>query len=425
MPLGEGPEWYHPPSTEPREQLVTSAEYADGELIPGTVYRVERRLTAAGFGAVYDVADETVGRRYCLKTLHSVGGGSDIDEFRKRLAIEAQTLARLAHPNVVQIITAGVTADDLRLPYFVMERLHGRTLRETLDKRGKLDIATSLSIATQTLDALEHAHGRGVIHRDVKPENIFLHRVAGSNDVQVKLLDFGVVAFLMDLPGIEPAAGLSPRYAAPELLEGKPATPASDVYSMGLVLYEMLTGHGPFDGGDLADVARARLERDPAPLDVEVPLVLEDLIASALDRNPLLRPEDAFSFAETLRVLSGRISRVPGRGNILSSEPPPSSGALPPISEIPDALVEADWRAPPTPRTSEVARVLAAKNRERTSGRPSAPDARENPFDRRPVGTPSSAFDRPASGRETLVGIAIGLALLLVTIFLVVLKQRH
>lgn len=417
---------------------MTTPHYADGELIPGTVYRVTRRLSDAGFGAVYQVEDTTLGKRYCLKTLNPVTG--DIDELRKRLAIEAQTLARLAHPNVVEVLTAGLTGDDLRLPYFVMELLNGRSLRDTLQHKGKLDIFHALNIATQVLDALDHAHGRGVVHRDVKPENIFLHRENGEGEVHAKLLDFGVVAFLMEMPGIEPASGLSPRYAAPELLEGKPATPASDLYSMGLVLYEMLTGHGPFDdaGSDLSDVARARLVREPPPLDIDAPLVLDDLLNSALDRNPNLRPSDAFAFAETLRVLANRVSRLPQRG-LLSSDPPPSG--LPPVSDIPSALVEADWRPPPTPKASEVKELIEASARRLAAGpmireraaseSDEAAEHSRHDSSRPPAGLLDvsgkrgtlrpSMFEAP-SGRETLLGVALGLALLLVTLVIVMLK---
>ncbi len=421
-----------PSASRVREKVLTTPYYADGELIPGTVYRVQRRLGAAGFGAVYQVEDTKVGGRYCLKTLQPFT--EDLEQFRERLALEARALSRLAHPNVVQVLTAGVTGDARRLPFFVMELLEGRTLRETLEHKGKLDAWFALTIATQVLDALEHAHGRGIVHRDVKPENIFIHRATGTTQVQAKLLDFGVMAFVMDSSSVGADAGITPRYAAPELLEGGAATPASDLYSMGLVLYEMLCGHGPFDGGDLSDVARARLERDPAPLDVEAPIVLEDLILSALERNPLLRPADAFSFGETLRLLANRISRLP-QTSLLSTEPPPSN--LPAVSDIPDGLVEADWRPPATPRAAEVEEILGGRRKrqspeDRDSLDPldslDSLDSRGGSDSDIAAGSEApkrsirpSTFDR-ASGRETLVGVALGLALILATLVVVMLK---
>ena len=424
---------------------MTISLYAEGELVPGTVYRVVQKLGTAGHGSVYEVEDTSVGKRYCLKTLDAVT--SDIGEFRRRVQIEAQTLARLAHPNIVQVFTAGVTEDERHLPYFVMELLKGRSLRESLEAKGPIDVAHTLDVGTQILDALDHAHDRGVIHRDVKPENIFLQRLTPEAPVTAKLLDFGVVSFLRDFPGVGPPPGLSPRYAAPELLEGGTATVASDLYSMGLVLYEMLCGHGPFDdAGDLADVARARLTRGPRPLTVDVPLVLEDLIICALERNPALRPSDAFSFAETLRVLSGRISRIPQR-SLLSSEPPAPVPELTSISGIPAALVAADWRPPPTPRAGEVeseddevgpstARSSQLKDRsaydlvldvepgEAILVTADVPMSSKMP----PLPGPSGAG--PSVGaqlagtqrRDTLVGIGVGLAVLLVALVIVMLK---
>jgi serine/threonine-protein kinase len=395
-----------------------SSIYAPGDLIPGTVYRVVRRLAAVGLGAVYEVEDTTVARRFCLKTLDTITG--DLEEFRRRLAIEAQTLARLAHPNIVQVITAGVT-QDRRLPYFVMELLRGRSLRDTLDAKGALELGHVLDIGTQVLDALDHAHARGVIHRDVKPENIFLHRETPESPIQAKLLDFGVVAFLRAMPGLQEPPGLSPKYAAPELLRAEAATTACDIYSMGLVLYEMLCGHGPFDhAGDLSDIARARLEQAPAPMNAHVPAVLEDLIIGALERDPVLRPTDAFSFAETLRELSGRVSRLPQQG-LLSSMPPPSS--LPSVSGIPAALVQADWRPPPTPRAGNVERPHV----ERLADEADIEDADSIPArrSRSRGGAARRPWRREAGGgmtRDTLVGVAVGLALLLVTLVVVMLK---
>src|SRR5262245_54255777 len=144
-------------------------------------------------GSVYEVEDVTVGKRYVLKTLHpQLVSRKDLAQ---RMEVEARTLARLSHPNIVDVVTAGVTKDDRRTPFFVMERLNGQNLRSVLEKKGALDLPHCYQIAIDVLDALEHAHEGGVLHRDVKPENIFLHRGA-NGQTTTKLLDFGILRLL-------------------------------------------------------------------------------------------------------------------------------------------------------------------------------------------------------------------------------------
>jgi eukaryotic-like serine/threonine-protein kinase len=279
-------------------------DYQPGEQVPGTVYQVVRLIGAGGMGTVYDVKDTTIEKRYVLKTLHPQHG-QRLD-LARRIQNEARTLARLNHPNIVEVITAGVTGDDLRLPFFVMERLNGQSLRLVLEKKGQLEIPHAYHIAIDLLDALDHAHDKGVIHRDVKPDNIFLHRTSAGVTV-TKLLDFGILSVLGAT--FRDTAGRfvgTLRYAAPEQLRGDIPTPKVDVYAAGLVLYEMIAGRGPFDDlGDPQAVGAAHLERSPPRLSrfVEVPPELEDLVMAALAKAPEARPADAFSFAASLRDL--------------------------------------------------------------------------------------------------------------------------
>jgi serine/threonine protein kinase len=216
---------------------------------------------------------------------------------------EARTLARLHHPNIVEIFTAGMTADDLRLPFYVMERLRGKSLRMVLEEGGKLEISKAYGIGIDLLDALDHAHDKGVVHRDVKPDNVFLHQAAGVT--VTKLLDFGIVS-LLDAGEAETAGRFlgTLRYAAPEQLRGDKPTPKMDVYAAALVLYELLAGRGPFDDlGDSHRISAAHLHKTPPPLSkfVAVPSELDALLMAALAKNPEERPKDAFSFATVLR----------------------------------------------------------------------------------------------------------------------------
>jgi serine/threonine-protein kinase len=279
-------------------------DYAQGELIPGTVYQVIRRLGAGGMGTVYDVEDTTIGKRYVLKTLHAQLGARE--DLARRTQNEARTLARLQHPNIVEVITAGVTGDDLRLPYYVMERLSGQSLRVVLQKKGALDLVHAIHIAIDLLDALDHAHEKSVIHRDVKPDNIFLHRTNAGITV-TKLLDFGIVSLLDSGPRETAGRFLGTlQYASPEQLRGETPTPKMDIYCAGLVLFELIAGKGPFDKEqDAQAIAYAHLHQ-PAPRISTlgpVPAELDGLLAAALAKSPDARPRDAFSFASSLRNL--------------------------------------------------------------------------------------------------------------------------
>src|SRR5580692_34480 len=240
-------------------------DYQPGDRVPGTVYRVVRMIGAGGMGTVYDVEDTTVGKRYVLKTLHPEFYARK--DLAKRMETEARTLARLSHPNIVEVVTAGATTDDLRLPYYVMEKLNGQNLRTILDKKGSLELPHALHIGIDLLDALDNAHDKGVIHRDVKPDNIFLHRNPNGLTT-TKLLDFGIMRLLDAGPGVTAGRFMGTlRYAAPEQLRGEALSPQTDLYAAALVLYEMIAGCGPFDDRvDPNKIAAAHIQTQPPPL---------------------------------------------------------------------------------------------------------------------------------------------------------------
>jgi serine/threonine protein kinase len=324
---------------------MRSRDYQPGEHVPGTVYKILRLIGAGGMGTVYDVEDTTIGKRYVLKTLHPKLGARE--DLVRRIQHEARTLARLHHPNIVEVITAGVTADDLKLPYYLMERLSGQSLRLVLEKKGQLDLPHAYHIGIDLLDALDHAHDKGVVHRDVKPDNIFLHRTMAGVTV-TKLLDFGIVSMLDAASGETAGRFLGTlRYAAPEQLRGEKPTPKTDVYSSGLVLYEIVAGRGPFDDeGDSHRIAAAHMNKPPPPasLFAPVPRELDILLMAALAKSPDARPRDAFSFAASLRNLKRRLEEVRPRestdnritaGAVLGPESAP--GLPSGISSPPDA----------------------------------------------------------------------------------------
>jgi serine/threonine-protein kinase len=270
-----------------------------GELIPGTKYRVVRPLGAGGMGVVYLVEKGPL--RGVLKLMSPELAKHK--EFRERFADEVRVLARLEHPNIVRIFDHELEGET---PCFVMEVLNGRTLRDVLAAGVKIRPRIAYEITRQLLEALHCAHTYEVtvVHRDIKPENIFLHSPKHGDPV-VKLIDFGVVA-LSDRKHDGTFVGTW-SYAAPEQIRGEQATPATDLYAVGLVLFEMLAGVGPFDqyeSGLL--ISAAQLEEIPPPVSKFAPWVPESvvqLVASALAKDPKHRPIDAYAFAEALYEL--------------------------------------------------------------------------------------------------------------------------
>jgi len=221
-------------------------DYQRGQVIPGTVYRVHRLLGAGGMGTVYDVEDTSVGRRYVLKTLH--GSLSERADLAARLTREARALAKLQHPNIVEVYTSGTTADHLHLPFYVMERLQGQSLRTVLERKAQLTLEQAYDIEIDLLDALDHAHESGIIHRDVKPDNIFITRGRDGRSL-AKLLDFGIIKLAQANSTNQTGTHFigTFRYAPPEQILGREITPRADLYAAALVLYEMLAGRSPFE----------------------------------------------------------------------------------------------------------------------------------------------------------------------------------
>ncbi|MBS2016770.1 MAG: protein kinase [Deltaproteobacteria bacterium] len=353
--------------------MSEAGQYAPGQQLPGTVYRVVRHLATGGMGSVYDVEDVTVGKRYVLKTLHpQLVSRHDL---AKRMEAEARTLAKLQHPNIVDVVTAGVTTDERRMPFYVMERLNGQNLRVVLEKKGALELSHCYRIAIDVLDALEQAHENAVIHRDVKPENIFLHRNPNGTTI-TKLLDFGIMRLLDRKASHTQGKFIGTlRYASPEQIMGGDLGPATDIYSLGIVLYEMIAGRGPFDEiGDAMAIGVAHVQRPPPPLSTfvaNVPPAVERLVMSSIGKLPHERPRDAFSFASELRRLLRDEEAAPRSAtavNVLTSAPQTRAGAplasssptdaAPPPSPVrasgPSTLVEdgnpADKHVPATVR---------------------------------------------------------------------------
>lgn len=271
-----------------------------GAPLRGTAYRVLKRLGAGGMGAVFEGEHVRLKRRVCIKVIHpGLRGRSD---FLARMEIEAQTLARLDHPGIVKVFDLGVTDDGI--PYFVMERLEGKDLRKLLASRRFLSLNDALAIVEDVLEAVAHAHREGVVHRDLKPENVFL-ALSGAETV-TKVLDFGIAHVADDRRGLtgERFVGTC-QYAAPEQLQGHPPTEKTDIYAVGCILYELVVGRRPFAGPKVTDYVRQHLEVVPPRLSAvaPVPKALDDLVASALEKDPAKRPATALWFAAQIHQI--------------------------------------------------------------------------------------------------------------------------
>jgi serine/threonine-protein kinase len=269
------------------------ATYQPGSVVCGGRFRVLRVLAIGGMGSVYDVEDTALGRAYVLKTMHGELAGED--ELRRQMRREARVLGHIDHPNIVRIFTAGVTDD---LPFIVMEKLQGATLRDVLRTGASIPMRAAVRVAGDILLALDHVHELGIVHCDVKPENIFL--AVEHDRIVPKLLDFGVVRVLTRGEATVKRGG-TVRYASPEQVRGDAVGPRSDIYSLALVLYEMLAGKGPFHGVvGATHVAEAQLTQTPRRI-AGVPSSLMTLLLSALAKDESVRPCDAFMFARALR----------------------------------------------------------------------------------------------------------------------------
>ncbi len=275
-------------------------DYRPGDIVPvsGGSYRIIRVLGAGGMADVYEIEDRNLGRKFVMKCLRSSAAreAGILERFER----EARIIARLRHPNIVEVYRLDCTQDELQLPHYLMERLDGEVLREALARKGKFELQVALAILIDILSALDYTHEKEVIHRDLKPDNVFLHR-ASSGLTVAKLLDYGVAK--MRLAKITLQGGFigTCRYASPEQHRGRIVTAKCDIFSAGLVGCEMMTGQHPFASfGSGAQIARAIMQRDATPLPPHFPGEIVEIFAAALSRDPAKRP-DAFEFLGILK----------------------------------------------------------------------------------------------------------------------------
>jgi beta-lactam-binding protein with PASTA domain len=256
-------------------------------------YRVQSRLGSGGMAEVWSAADSQLGRRVALKLLASRFAADAA--FRERFRREASAAAAMQHPNIVSIYDRGEWDGT---SYIAMELVDGRTLKQLIQERGPLGPGPATDLAIEILKALRYAHKRGIVHRDIKPQNVLI-----DAEGAVKVADFGIAhAGASDMTETGAIVG-TVQYISPEQAQGRPVSPRSDLYSVGVVLYELLTGQVPFDGEAPVSIALKQVSQPPVPpaqLEPGIPPALEHVVMRALEKDPARRFGDADEFIAAL-----------------------------------------------------------------------------------------------------------------------------
>jgi serine/threonine protein kinase len=342
-----------------------------GDLFAGTQYRYLERLDAGGMGEVYLVEHRQLFRTFVAKMLHAAL--VQYPQVVDRMRLEAQALGQLNHPNVVTAAGFGTSADGR--PFLVLEHLKGRTLREELAVRGALPTEEAIGHTLALLDGLRAAHALGIVHRDIKPDNLFL-ATGPSGERVLKILDFGIARVLPTAPAAAPrplalptesgAVIGTPRFLSPEGAVGARVDTRADLYAAALMLYTMVAGRGPFDHVSVtSDVMKAHVSEAPALPSLYAPSALppglDELLLRALAKDPAERFQTAEMLSSALREVADKAGLT-----VLPVDAPFSNSA----------------RFPETPRSSHAPTAATITH---TGFRPSAPPAtpprdQVNPF---------------------------------------------
>lgn len=278
-------------------------------------YRIEENLGRGGMGSVYRATDLKENKSVALKVLRFDLTTDKAAE--ERFWQEAQAAAMIQHPNVRSATDLGITDDGIA--YIIMELLEGQTLRYTLAQDAPFSVTRAIVLMLQIAEGVAAAHSAGIIHRDLKPSNIFISKTANA-PATIKVLDFGLAKLLpqADCETVGVTSGRmrgTPRYMSPEQYEGGELTTASDVYSLGVIFFEMLTNATPFSGASAREIAWKQLHKDPPQIE-NVPKELNDFIQLALSKEREKRPCDANEFHKKLKDLAERLDLMGNLQNL-------------------------------------------------------------------------------------------------------------
>jgi hypothetical protein len=296
----------------------------------GDRYALVDRIAVGGMGEVWRARDEVLGRDVALKLLKAEYTGDP--GFLARFRAEARHAAALSHPHIAAVYDYGEVPDDAAPDashaYLVMELVPGEPLSSELAREGALPPDRVLDLLTQAAQGLSAAHAAGLVHRDVKPGNLLV-----TPDGQVKVTDFGIARAGDQVPLTATGQVMgTAAYLAPEQALGRPATPASDVYALGVVAYEMLTGSRPFGGESPVAQAMAHVNDTPPPLPTDLPQPVRALVQGAMDKQASVRPADGAAFAAA--ATQARAGRVPRWDTRDEPGATPTAGATVPMSAL-------------------------------------------------------------------------------------------
>jgi serine/threonine-protein kinase len=377
----------------------------------GGRYRLDERIAGGGMGDVWRATDGVLGRTVAVKIL--LPALLDEPGFAERFRGEARTMATINHPGVVDVYDYG---SDQQLAFLVMEYVEGDALSRTLGRVGRLTPARTMALVAQAADALQAAHANGIVHRDVKPGNLLV-RPNGT----LVLTDFGIArsALVGQLTVAGSVLGTA-SYISPEQASGAVATAASDVYALGVVAYQCLSGHRPFDGATPIEIAMKHVRDHPRPLPADIPPPVRSIVERAMAKDPGARWPTAAAMAGVARQAASSLTTavhqpvVNGSApvNRQSSGPPPMTNR--PQSGAPSSGAgPSHGQYPPVPRP-----VSGGQARGAASVRP-MPQQQPPPYrhpsvpPQPPVNQPSMAPKAESSGsRQVLIVLAVVLALL-------------
>ncbi len=281
-------------------------------------YTITRKLGEGGMGAVYLARNEAIGQEIGIKVLH--GRAAESDELLQRFNREARVISMLTHPNIIRVFIFGRTEQNV--VYMAMEYVKGRSLRETLSM-GLLDEISIIKIMKQACSALAESHDLGIIHRDLKPDNVLLTEFRGEPNF-VKVLDFGI-AKIQDQEGQQQLtqAGIvygTPEYLSPEQAQAQPLDNRTDIYSLGVMLYEMMVGKVPFQSNSAVQVLTMHVFNEPVPAEQVAPNRISPTMAAIIRKAMAKKPVDRFKSAmELFRALEAREREIVNERRIDSS----------------------------------------------------------------------------------------------------------
>jgi eukaryotic-like serine/threonine-protein kinase len=367
----------------------------------GGRYRLEERIAGGGMGDVWRGTDDVLGRTVAVKIL--LPALLDEPGFAERFRGEARTMATINHPGVVDVYDYG---SDQQLAFLVMEYVEGDALSRTLSRVGRLTPARTMALVAQAADALQAAHANGIVHRDVKPGNLLV-RPNGT----LVLTDFGIArSALVGQLTVAGAVLGTASYISPEQAAGDVATAASDVYALGVVAYQCLSGHRPFDGSTPIEIAMKHVRETPRPLPGDIPPAVRAIVERALAKDPNARWPSAAAMAAVARQAAASLTTA--------AHPPVSQ----PIRATPTSPAPSQQARASVPRPTSGARGAASVPSAPPASTPSpVPVAPPMPPHYRPQsGPPMSGYPQqvPASkpegtfGRQVLIVLAVVLALL-------------